>query len=113
MSKKDSAAPRDLIRSLLMHGGLKVTHRRIQAMGFYATETTIERERLAMVEDGVREAILRPTAKGGERGGPPDPEQDARIGSEKLLRAQLRAGQHFITDRVRFREACASVGLAA
>jgi len=33
--------------------------------------------------------------------------------SASLLRRQLQAGQHFITDRARFEAVCASVGLAA
>jgi hypothetical protein len=36
----------------------------------------------------------------------------ARQSSERLLRAQLSAGQHFITDPARFAAVCASVGLA-
>lgn len=37
---------------------------------------------------------------------------DAENGSYLLLRAQLKSGQHFITDPEQYRAACLSVGLA-
>jgi hypothetical protein len=38
-------------------------------------------------------------------------ELDAIEGSQALLRAQLRTGQHFITDPKRYRAACLAAGL--
>jgi hypothetical protein len=110
-AKKPPAAPVDLIRALLKVGSLKATHRSLLQAGVYASEATIERERRWLISQGLRASIQRPDVTINAR--PADPEYDAKEGSEKLLQAQLRTGQHFITDRARFREACASVGLAA